>query len=107
MSQRIELAEAIGQLRNQLSRAIEDGEGQDLRFEVEDLELELQVTVTKDAEIGGSVEAGVKFWLLGGGKASAEGGLSEGSSHLQKIRLKLKPKLASTGESPDLAVLVE
>ena len=107
MTQPIELAEAIGQLRSQLVQTIKEGEGEDLRFEVADLELELQVVVTKDAKVGGKLEAGVKFWLFGGGTASAEGGLSQGSNQLQKIKLKLRPKLVSTGEAPDLAAFEE
>ncbi len=107
MSKSIELAESIGELRAQLDRAIKDAEGHHLRFEIQDLELELQVVATKDAKVGGKVEAGVKFWLLGGGSASAEGSLGEGSSQLQKIKLKLRPKLKSTGETPDLAAWEE
>ena len=107
MSQGVELAEAIGQLRTQLNRAIREGEGEDLRFEVKDLELELQVVVTKDAKVAGKVEAGVKFWLLGAGTASAEGGLSKSESQVQRIRLQLRPKSASTGETPDLADIIE
>ena len=103
----IELSEAISQLRMQLETAIKEGKGKDLRFEIQDLELELQVVATKDAKIGGQVEAGVKFWLVGGGKAAGEGGISQGSSSLQRLKLKLRPKLASTGETPDLADYVE
>lgn len=107
MSQKIELAEAIGQLRAQLNQAIKKGKGEDLRFEVQDLELELQVVVTKEAKASGKAEAGVKFWLLGAGKAEVGGELSRETAELQKIRLKLRPKLASTGETPDLADIIE
>lgn len=103
MEQGIELAQAIKELRAQLAKAMEEGEGHDLRFGIEDLELELQVMATKDAEVGGRAEAGVKFWLVGGGKVSGQGNLAEGSQRIQKLKLKLKPKLASTGEVPDLA----
>ena len=91
MSEGIELADAIAQLRSELSRAIKAGKGKDLRFEVEDLELELQVVVTNENKGVGKVEAGLKFWLAGNAKASAEGSFSDGASQLQKIRLKLKP----------------
>lgn len=58
----------------------QESEGEDLRIEIE--ELELQVVVTKDVEVGGKVEAEVKLWLSSGGKASAQGGLAEGSNQL-------------------------
>lgn len=86
----IELSEVVKNLRQELRRAVSAGDGQDLKFEVEDLELELQVGVEKAVGGEGSAGGGLKFWVFetnASGKASA----SYASSHLQKIKLKLRP----------------
>ncbi len=92
----IPLAEVIQQLRQELQTAIETAEGQGLRFEVQDLELEVQVLVTK----GGSVKMGgggeVKFWVLGAKGEGEMAGKYE-SSRLQKVKLKLLPKTGEGG----------
>jgi hypothetical protein len=45
----IELAELIGQLRSELTVAMDDGEDEDLRFELGPVKLELTVAVDKEA----------------------------------------------------------
>lgn len=59
------LADAIEALRAELIKAIDEGEGQSMRFSLEPIELSIQVGVTKDAngklgwkviELGGSYE---------------------------------------------------
>ncbi|MEM1183209.1 MAG: trypco2 family protein [Acidobacteriota bacterium] len=102
MSEGIELADAIAELRSQLSRAVKEGEWKSLRFEIEKLELELEVVATKGQKVEAGAEAGVKFWLLGSGKVSGKGELSEGASASQKITLTLRPKDPKTGKTPDL-----
>lgn len=47
VAERVELAQVIGQLRQELSAAMRDGEGKDLRFELGPVELELTVAVSK------------------------------------------------------------
>ncbi len=49
MADRVELAQVIGQLRQELSAAMRDGEGADLRFELGPVKLELTVPVSKEA----------------------------------------------------------
>lgn len=60
------LAESIEALRADLSRAVAEGAGKSMRFELEPIELTLEVAVTKDVngkigwkvlEVGGSREA--------------------------------------------------
>ena len=86
----IPLADVVGQLRKELRASMKAGEGEDLRFEVEDVELEMQVVVTKGGagEFGG--EGGVKLWVIGkaGGKVSGK----YESSQIQKVKLRLRPK---------------
>jgi hypothetical protein len=48
VAERAELAQVIGQLRRELSAAMRDGEGVDLRFELGPVELELTVAVSKE-----------------------------------------------------------
>jgi Trypsin-co-occurring domain 2 len=78
----IELAALIRTLREELAEAVAEGEGKGVRFALEDVELELQVTVGRSVE----GKAGIKIWLVeagGGGEASRE--------TVQKIKLTLKP----------------
>ncbi|MGQ0717614.1 MAG: trypco2 family protein [Pseudonocardiales bacterium] len=49
MAERVGLAQVIGQLRQELSAAMRDGEAEDLRFELGPVELELTVAVSKEA----------------------------------------------------------
>lgn len=86
----IELAEVVRQLRAQLQLAMEAGTDEDLRFEVQDLELELQVAVTKSA--GGGFEGGseVKFRVFEAG-ASGKVEASIGSERVQRLKLRLRP----------------
>jgi hypothetical protein len=83
-----ELKNVLAQLRTQLAAAQREGNNAGLRFEIEDIEVELNVAVT--AEGGGN--AGVKFLVVTGnldGKASRE--------VTQKIKLKLKPRNGTGG----------
>jgi len=72
-------------VREELLEAQKQGEGKNLRFRVEDIEVELQVTTTQEA----GVEGGVKFWVY---NAKAEGKLAKQS--VQKVKFKLKPETA-------------
>lgn len=97
----IPLTEVIRELRGQLMDAIEAGSEEELRFGVEELELELQVVVTKNVGAKVGAEGTLKFWVLNAlGKGEISG--SYESSRLQKLRLKLKPKTAD-GSGVDLA----
>ncbi|MGH3701282.1 MAG: trypco2 family protein, partial [Pseudonocardiaceae bacterium] len=49
VAERVELAQVIGQLRQELSAAMREGEGEDLRFELGTVELELTVAVSREA----------------------------------------------------------
>jgi hypothetical protein len=88
--QKIELAEMIADLRVELLKARGQGAESELRFEIADLELEVQIAVTKGAKGGG----GVKFWVY---NADAEVNASEAKTH--KLKIRLKP-LNATDRSP-------
>jgi hypothetical protein len=84
------LAQAIGELRNELLTAIDNAAGEDLRFAVQTIEVELQVvaTDTLKGETGGSV-----FGVL-----TLKGGADHAKAATHKVKLVLKPEdLAAPG----------
>lgn len=91
----IEVAELIGQLRSELNTATQAGKGEDLRFELGPIELELSVGVEKEAKPG----AKVRFWVV---ELGTDAKLS--STNTQKIKLTLQPRRASQpGRTPDVS----
>jgi hypothetical protein len=86
----IPLAKAIAELRSELQQAILAGAGEPLRFELDTVDLELQVTMTAR----GSAEAKVGLWSVLTAGTSAE--YSRGSVH--KLTLKLSPRHADTSD---------
>jgi Trypsin-co-occurring domain 2 len=78
----IPLAKAIQDLRAELLDAVAEGQGKDLRFKLQPIELELELAVTWTGE----ANAGVKFWVIElGGKGAAERGST------QTLKLVLEP----------------
>ncbi|MBT2442865.1 hypothetical protein J7E93_22710 [Streptomyces sp. ISL-36] len=76
----IELADLLTSLRSEISRARLDAVGQDVRFRIDSIDLELQVAVEKTAE----ANAGVRFWVVSlGGKGVAK------SAETHTVRLSL------------------
>lgn len=91
----VELAELIGQLRSELTSAMTAGTGQDLRFELGPVELELAVEVKKEGGGGGKV----RFWVV---ELGADGKAGTGTT--QKIKLTLDPHHAGQrGVRPDIS----
>jgi hypothetical protein len=78
----IELSVMLGQLREELQAAQLQGTGSDLKFRIEDIEIELQIGTTKGGKGGG----GVKFWVY-----NAEAEVNASQAKTQKLKLKLKP----------------
>ena len=78
----IELSEMLGQLREELLKARGQSEGSNLKFQIEDIEIELQIATTKGGKGGG----GVKFWVY-----NAEAEVNASQAKTQKLKLKLKP----------------
>jgi len=79
----IELSEMLGQLREELSIAQSEGAGSDLKFRIEDIEIELQVATTRKV----TGKAGIKILVCWDAEASA--GIDKANT--QKLKLKLKP----------------
>lgn len=80
----LELSELISELRTELQTAIADGAGQDLRFALGPVELE----VTVAAEREGGPSGKVRIWVL---EAGAERKRTQGST--QHLKLTLTPRL--------------
>lgn len=87
----VPLAEAIGALREELTRAWWDGRNQKVRFKPSPVELSLQVGVTS----AGKGSAGVKWWLIELG-----GEMSRQSVQTQMVKVSLEPRMfdETTGE---------
>ena len=78
----ITLSEAIQNLRSELLVAMQRDSGDQLRFQLGPVEMELQVGVTREA----SAKGGLKWWLI-----EAGGEAKSGSSSTHKIKLVLDP----------------
>jgi hypothetical protein len=77
----LELSQVLADLRDELVKAQTAGEGSDVRFLIDDVEVELQFAVTGE----GKAKAGFKV-LSFGAEAEAKGS----GAATQKLRLKLK-----------------
>ncbi|MGH3805877.1 MAG: trypco2 family protein [Pseudonocardiaceae bacterium] len=91
MAERVELAQVIGQLRQELSAAMREGEGEDLRFELGTVELELTVAVSREA----GPNAKVRFWVI---ELGADATVS--SQATQRITLTLDPHRRGVAGKP-------
>ena len=91
----IELSDVIAELRSELDTARQAGAGEELRFELGPVELEVSVALQKDASGG----AKVKFWVV---ELGAEGKVS--STATQRIKLILNPKLTAAAAAAEPAM---
>jgi hypothetical protein len=76
----VELGAAIGQVREQLTKAIEDGKDSPVAFRAGPVELEFEVEFTASS----GAEGGVKVWVVSLG---AKGAVSRGATHRLKVTL--------------------
>jgi hypothetical protein len=79
----LELAEVVQRLREEVEHAVERGRDKKLKFDLEEVQLELQVAVTRE----GSGKTGFKLWVV-----DAEVGAKLAQTQTQKVVLKLKPR---------------
>ncbi|MER5460300.1 trypco2 family protein [Streptomyces sp. NPDC002668] len=77
------LAEVIGQVRDELERAQRDGEGRDLKFSVEKVNLEFAVQVRREG--GGRAELRIGVVTAGGSGSAAR-------DRTHTIQIELKPQ---------------
>lgn len=76
-----ELYQVIAQLRTQLALARAEGAKKNLRFSLDEIEVELAFSVTRDL----TADGGVKFWVLNASVKSDQSNVIT-----QKIKLKMK-----------------
>lgn len=91
----IGLAEAIGRVRTELEDARVRGEGQQLRFKLDDVTLQFAVELRRE----GSAEAGIKIYVVSVG---AKGAVS--SAHTNTVTVKMVPQVKSGAEWADVMV---
>ncbi|MFJ3906644.1 trypco2 family protein [Streptomyces sp. NPDC090025] len=85
---RIELADAIASVRDQLLIAAGRATGRPVAFEVGDIEMEFTVELRKEAKAG----AKVKAWVV---EAGADAARTRADTH--RVSFTLKPRNAATG----------
>lgn len=85
---RIDLTQAVQTIRDQLMAAASHSAGQDLRFDVGEIQMEFAVELRHDTHVKG----GVKAWVV-----SADADTGRGTAHTHKVAFTLKPKNARTG----------
>lgn len=79
----LELASVVRQLRAELDEAMDEGDGERLRFELGPVELSLTVTVGRETAPG----ARIRFWVI---EAGADAKVSREA--VQDIKLVLTPR---------------
>ncbi|GGT37747.1 trypco2 family protein [Streptomyces purpureus] len=87
---RIELADAIASVRDQLVEAATRSSGLPLSFEVGDIDMEFTIELRKEVKGSGKVKA----WVV---EAGADGSRTSGQTH--RVSFTLTPKDTRTGGS--------
>ncbi|MGK7881958.1 MAG: trypco2 family protein [Crocosphaera sp.] len=80
--EKIELRQTLKALRDELALSTLFSEGEEIRFEVGEIELEVQFVIEKTKGANGKI----KFWVVEMG-----GGISEKNATVQKLKIPLKP----------------
>ena len=88
----VELASVVRQLRAELTEALEEAQGERLRFELGPVELSLKVTVGREATPG----AKIRFYVI---EAGADAKISREA--VQDIKLVLTPRDTKAPLGPD------
>jgi hypothetical protein len=87
----LDLVEVLGKVREEIARAERAASGEDVRFAVSSVRVELSVAIEKSA----TGKGGVKFWVV---EAGAEATHKNMTTHV--LAFDLEPTSASTGRSP-------
>lgn len=90
----VDLADTIRVLRQQLSAAMHEGQSEELRFDLGEVQLEFEVVVTKDA----SADGGIRFGVLSLG---AKANIGNEASH--RISLIMQPVIVNSDGSTSRA----
>jgi NTP-dependent ternary system trypsin peptidase co-occuring protein len=90
----IGLADAVRGVRAELRAAMAEGEGEQVRFDVDEVEMEFAVEVRRDER----AEGGIRVWVASVG---VSGGESSATTH--RLRVTLSATDMATGGSPRIA----
>lgn len=88
--EKIGLVETIDALRTELAEAVAKGNNAEFQFPVAGIQLEFNVTITRDA----TVDGGIKLWVV-----SLGGGASAGNATTHKVVVNLEPPVDQAGRS--------
>jgi hypothetical protein len=88
--EKIGLVETIDALRTELAEAVAKGHDAEFQFPVAGIQMEFNVTVTRDT----TAEGGIKLWVV-----SLGGGASAGNATTHKVVVNLEPPVDRAGRS--------
>jgi hypothetical protein len=88
--EKIGLVEMIDAVRTELREAVAEGNNAEFQFPVAGIQLEFNVTVTRDT----TAEGGIKLWVV-----SLGGGTSAGSATTHKVVVNLEAPVDQAGRS--------
>ncbi|MBW6432398.1 hypothetical protein KZ829_01395 [Actinoplanes hulinensis] len=80
----IPLSQAVGELRTEIIAAVKNAKGEDLRFALEQIEVEFQVVATTT----GKAEARASIWQV----VTLKGSIEHANAATHKVKLVLKPR---------------
>ena len=90
---RLPLANAIDEIRSELIRAMKLGEGKELQFRIQPIELEMNIVASSEA----SATGGIKFWVL-----NFDGTANATNSTVHRLKVILEP--VATDSSSDIRI---
>lgn len=90
----ISLSEALRQLRAELTKAQNDADPNGLRFDMREIELELQIAASKETELKGQAEGSGSIWSVVTAKVGGSAARTSGEDLTHRIKLTM-------GLSPD------
>jgi len=88
MNETFGLAEVIKTLRKDITKAVRNGEGHDIQFTLNNIEIELQTVIEK------SINGGIEFKVFGNG-AEISGDAKKIKTHMIKLNVSVTSKEAT------------
>ncbi len=97
----LELSDMLVLLRKELKAAQQKAvdEQEDLRFKVEDVEVEVNFIVGKEVEGQGTTKAKFKFWVFSEAEAELQASGKYASQTVHKVKLRLTPQNADGSDT--------